>query len=234
MGDKYGLSPFDMLELLGPMMVIGPLLVWLLVFGPLAIYPLARWKTHRAQVDDPQLGLKVALHYFGLLAFQLVLLAAAMILYTLFSKMTQKGEVYRVGFGFLIPAGGVLAAHIALLRRTNQHEHPTVRRLFLGYNLLITGLLGFAALLFAFQVFFKKGPAGDGGRLAIASVLVYCGAWVACGLQFARLVMGDSGASAGPPSQVGTGAPMQAASPQQSGPQLPSLSTGTFPPLDQK
>lgn len=235
MGNKYGVSPLDVLELLGPMFVIGPMLIWLVVIGPLLIYPLARWKANREQVVDPQLGLKVALHYFALIAFQLVLFAAAMVIYTLFSKSEYKGELYRMGFGFLIPAGGVLGAHLVLLGRTNQHQYPGVRRLYLGYNLVVTGLLGFAALLFAFQVFFKKGSSGDEGRFAVAAVLVYAGAWAACGIQFGRLVLGDHGdpgAAAGPPAHVMS--PPSPASPQQSGPVLPPLSAGTFPPIDQK
>src|SRR5262249_29231742 len=157
------------------------------------LYPLARWKANREQVSDPQLGLKVALHYFALLAFQLVLLAVVIIIFTLFSKTgASKGSAYRAGFGLVIPAAGILAAHLTLLKRTNEAQFPGVRRLFLGYNLAVTGLVGFAALLFAFQVFFAKGTAGDEGRLAIASVLVYTGAWAACGIQFARIVLGDS------------------------------------------
>src|SRR5688500_787953 len=135
MGDKYGVSPLDVLGLLGPMFVIGPLLIWLVVVGPLLIYPLARWKSHREGVLDPQLGLKVALHYFALVAFQLALFAGAMLVYTLFSKSSHKGDLYRLGFAFLFPAGGVLAAHVVMLRRTNQELFPGVRRLFLGYNL---------------------------------------------------------------------------------------------------
>jgi hypothetical protein len=233
MGNKYGVSPLDLLGVLGPMFVIGPLLIWLLVVGPLLIYPLARWKANREQVVDPQLGLKVALHYFALIAFQLALFAGALIIYTLFSKSELKGELYRMGFGFLIPAGGVLAAHLVLLARTNQELYPGVRRLFVGYNLLVTGLLGFTALLFAFQVFFKKGSAGDEGRLAIAAVLVYVGGWAACGIQFGRLVLGEPGASAGPPESVMPPA-QNMQPPQPSGPSLPSLSSGTYPPLDPK
>jgi hypothetical protein len=234
MGNKYGVSPFDVLELLGPMFVVGPLLIWLVVIGPLLIYPVARWKGNRDAIVDPQLGLKVALHYFALIAFQLLLFAATIIIYTLFSKAEGKGEMYRVGFGFLIPAGAVLAAHLVFLQRTNQDHHPSVRRLYLGYNVLVTGLLGFAALLVAFQVFFKKGSAGDGGRLAIAAVLVYVGAWVACGVQWVRLVLGappDRGATFAPTSHA---APPTQPATQQSGPSLPSLSAGTYPPIDQK
>src|SRR5262249_10190199 len=141
--------------------VVGPFLLWMLVVGPLLLYPIARWRAQREPVVDPQIGLKFALHLFALIAFQLALFALAMIIYTLFSRGESKSDMYRAGFGFLLPAAGVLAMHLAALKRTNQHEFPGVRRLFLGYNLVITGLLGFGMLLFAFQVFFKRGNAGD-------------------------------------------------------------------------
>jgi len=231
MGNKFGVSPFDVLAAFGPVLVLGPVVLWMLLFGPLLIYPIARWKAQREPVMDPQLGIKFALHFFALLAFQIVLFALATAIYTLFSKTEDKGELYRMAFGFLIPAGGVLAAHYVLLKRTNQDQFPGVRRLFLGYNLLVTGLIGFVMLLVAFQVFFRKGPAGNDGRFAIASVLVYVGAWVACGLHFGKLVLGDSGA---PPSNVIPPSVPTHAAAQQSGPVLPSLSAGTYPPIDPK
>lgn len=233
MGNEYGISPLTMLEILSPLVVVVPFVMSLWITGPLLLYPIARWKANRDGITDPQLGLKVALHFFALLAFQLVLLAAVIIIFTLFSKdASGKGVAYRMGFALLIPAGGVLAAHLALLRRTNQDQYPSVRRLFLGYNLLVTGLVGFVALLFAFQAFFKKGSAGDEGRLGIAAVLVYVGAWAACGIQFGRLVLGDSSA-APPANMIPPAAPSNVAT-QPSGPTLPSLSAGTFPPIDQK
>lgn len=231
MGNKFGVSPFDILAAMGPVLVLGPLVLWMLLFGPLLIYPIARWKAQREPVMDPQLGIKFALNFFALLAFQIVLFALTTAIYTLFSKTEGKGELYRMAFAFLIPAGGVLAAHVVMLKRTNQDQFPGVRRLFLGYNLLITGLVGFIMLLVAFQVFFRKGPAGDEGRFAIASVLVYVGAWVACGVHFAKLVLGDSSA---PPSNVIPPSVPTPTATQPSGPVLPSLSAGTFPPIDQK
>jgi hypothetical protein len=233
MGNEYGVSPLTMLQLFSPMFVILPVVVWLWLIGPLLLYPVARWKANREQVSDPQLGLKVALSYFALLAFQLVLLAAVIILFTVFSKGgSGKGAAFRAGFGLLIPAAGVLVAHLVLLRRTNQERFPGVRRLFMGYNLAVTGLVGFAALLFAFQMFFKRGSAGDEGRLAIAGLLVYVGAWVACGIQFGRVVFGDP--SEGPPSNVVPPSAPTPITPQQSGPTLPSLGAGSYPPIDQK
>ena len=235
MGNEFGLSPLAFLEILSPFLLVGPAVLTLLVFGPLLLYPVARWRAHRAQVEDPQLGIKVVLSYFALLAFQFVLLAAVIIIFTLFAKSSAgKGDMYRHGFALLIPAGAVLAVHLALLRRTNQDQHATVRRLFLGYNFAITGLVGFVMLLFAFQMFFKKGSAGDEGRFFIAGVLVYVGAWIACGAHFGKSVLGDGAASAGPPSSAAApSAPAQMA-PQQSGPTLPSLSAGSFPPIEKK
>jgi hypothetical protein len=233
MGNEYGISPLDVLGILSPLFVVGPFVLSLWVTGPLLIYPIARWKAHREGIHDPQLGLKVALEFFALLAFQLLLLALVIVIFTLFSKesSSDKGQLYRIGFALLIPSAAVLGAHLVLLKRTNQDQYPGVRRLFLGYNLLVTGLAGFFALLFAFQMFFKKGSAGNEGRFALAAVLVYIGAWVASGFQFGRLVFGDQ---AVPPSNViPPSAPANIAT-QQSGPVLPSLSAGTYPPIDQK
>jgi hypothetical protein len=89
-------------------------------------------------------------------------------------------------------------------------------------------------LLVAFQVFFKKGSAGDAGRFAIAGVLVYVGAWAACGIQFGRQILGDGSSFGGPPSNVVSPPAPTAMPTQQSGPTLPSLSAGSFPPIDQK
>jgi hypothetical protein len=235
MPNDYGISPWALLDILSPIIFLMPAVLTLLVFGPLLLYPLARWKLHRAQVEDPQLGLKVVLHYFALIAFQLLLVAGVIIIFTLFAKdSTSKGSFYRAGFALLVPAATVFFTHVlGFLRRTNQDQFPTVRRLFLGYNLAITGLVGFVMLLVAFQLFFKKGSAGDEGRLAIAGVLVYVGAWAACGIQFGRAVIGDNSASAGPPS-ASAAPPIMSVPTVQSGPVLPSLSSGTYPPIDQK
>jgi hypothetical protein len=233
MGNEYGMSPLAMmLQLLSPLFIIGPFVMSLWITGPLFIYPIARWKANRQGIHDPQLGLKVALHFFALLAFQLVLLALVILVFTLFSKDSSgKGDLYRVGFALLIPSGAVLAAHLALLKRTNQDQYPTVHRLFLGYNLLVTGLVGLFSLIFAFQMFFQKGSAGDPGRAGIAAVLVYVGAWAACGIQFGRLVLGDTGSAAPPANVIPPSANVVT---QQSGPVLPPLSAGSYPPIDQK
>lgn len=228
--DDYGVSPFQVMRLLGPMMVVGPLLLWMLISGPFVLYPIARWRAHRDAVVDPQLGLKTALEYFRMLAFQLGLIGCAIILFAMFSKMPSedKGDAYRVGFGLFVPASILFAAHVAMLAKTNQDRFTGPRRLFGGYNLVITGLLGMTAFVLVFQALFAKGSTGDFGRFAWASLIVYGGAWAACGIRFFRLVEGDP---APPRAPLREAAPPPAAPPPPA-PGLPSLGGGSFPPIE--
>jgi hypothetical protein len=263
--NEYGLSPLTMIQLLGPVMMVGPLLVWLLLFGPLVIYPIARWKAQRDTYVDTQIGLKVAVHHFRMIALQLLLLGGTLLMFALISKSAGKSSIYRAAFGFLVPGAIVFVAHGALVGRTNDVHFPSVRRLFLGYNLLVTGLIGFIALVIGCQMLFAKGSAGDEGRLALAGVFVYGGAWAASAALFARVVFGDWTAAGRPgnvmpppaPGFVQPGAPGAAsamppaadasagfagpgasgaappqAPPAPSGPSLPPLGGGAFPPID--
>jgi hypothetical protein len=233
MENQYGVSPLMMLQLLEPMIFIVPILLWLLVIGPMFIYPVARWKAHREPHQDTQLGLKVALHYFRMVAFQLLLLGALILLWTIIRKSADdKGEFYRAGLALVLPAGLVFGVHTVLLDRTNDKVMVNVRRLFFGYNLLVTGLIGFTSLLMAFQALFAKGSSGDAGRLFFAGLLVYVAAWIACGVRFIALVGADFSAASGPPQNV---VPPSAPTPMAAqGGGLPSLGGGSYPPIDQK
>lgn len=230
--NEYGMSPWQVLQMAGPMMFVVPMLLWLVVIGPLVLYPIARWKLHREGATDNQLGLKTAMHYFRMIAFQLLLAGGVMLVYAVIGKGSDKGDLYRAAFGFLVPAGIVFGVHTMLVGRTNDVQYSGVHRLFMGYNLLVVGLLGFVALVIGFQALFAKGKVGDVGRLLFAAVLVYCGAWAACGIQFARRVLGGPGAASGPPDHVIT--PASAMPPPPAGPSLPPLSAGSFPPIDPK
>jgi hypothetical protein len=214
---------------------LAPTLVsagWALLAIPFLLYAVARWRANRDPVADPQLGLKVALGFFAFAAFQLALLGGTMLVYTVLSSSDDKGRLYRESFGLLVPAGIVLGTHLALLRRTNQDQFPNAKRLLLGFNLVITGAVGFIGLVLAFNALFKRGSSGDDGRLAGAVTLVYGGAWAALGVHFGRLVLGgsmDSGSPGGPPAHV---VPPSQAPVLPSQPQLPKLGGGSFPPID--
>jgi len=229
--DRYGMSPLDMMTMLGPMFIVVPMLLWFLVIGPLILYPVARWRAARDVYMDPQLGMKVALHYFKLLAFQTLLIGGTILIWTIISKNSgDKGSFYRVAFGFLVPAGIVFGAHIALLKKTNDEMFTGVRRLFLGYNLLVTGLLGFIVLTLGFQALFAKGESGDAGRAFLAAILVYCSAWGGIGAIFAKTVLGAGTSAGAPPQNIVPPGPMPPPPGASTG--LPPLAAPAYPPID--
>src|SRR5438094_492232 len=104
MENEYGVSPFAMMRILGATTFIAPLVIWMFV-TPLVLYPIARWKAHREPAADTQLGIKVALSYFGLVAFQLVLSGVTTVVFAIVSSMgsDEKSSAYRFGFGLLVP-----------------------------------------------------------------------------------------------------------------------------------
>lgn len=211
---------------------LSPAALAMLALAPAAMYLVARWRAQREPTIDPQLGLKVALGYFGLLGFQLALAGAVLVLYALLAKSgaDDRGELARFGMGLLVPGALVLALQLVFARRTNDAQHPGVRRLVLGANLIVTGLLGLAALVAAFEVLFAKGSTGEAGRLATGAMIVYGTAWALCGWRFGREAL-DARVPEAPPGPPAAATP--ASPPAPAGPSLPSLGAG-FPPLDRE
>jgi hypothetical protein len=200
---------------------------------PLVLYVLARWRAQRDPVVDPQLGIKLVLGYFAVVAFQLVLAGAAMFFYAVLSNMPgdEKSSLFRGALGLVAPGSIVLATHLALLRRTNQDQFPNVKRVLLGYNLFVTGTVGLVSLVLAFEALFGKSSGGEMGRVAGAMVLVYGSAWAAVGVHFGRIVLGNYQPPGAPPE---TGASTPASPAQPAGPALPPLGGGAFPPIEKK
>jgi hypothetical protein len=229
--DDMDSSMFVMRALAGPMTVVIAAMATMTVFTPIVLYVIARWRAHRDPWVDKQLGLKFALHYFAITAFQLALGAGTMLVWALMSDAPSdfKGAFYRTAFGLLAPAGIVLAVHISMLKRTNDDQLDGVRRLFLGYNLIVTGLLGFVALIIAFQALFAKGSSGELGRLAGAMILVYGTSWALLGYKFGRIVVGGAANGGGPLAGVVTPPVTSSAA---AGGGLPSLGGGAYPPID--
>ncbi len=198
-----------------------------LIVVPMVLYVVARWRANRDATPDSQIGIKFALHYFASIGLQLALLGVALLLFTIISPGSSgKGEGYRAAFALLVPAALVLGAHLAVLPRTNELEYPGVRRLFAGYNLLVTGLVGVVALVIGFQALFAKGNTGV-GHAAAAAVFVYCTAWGLLGWRLARMTLGDPPAAPDVPVAV-----PPAHTPAASATGLPVLGGGSFPPID--
>ena len=178
-------------------------LAMLLSFGlwvGMVVYVVARWRAYREGASaDPQLGLKTAVAMFLTLAFQALLVGGFVLAWAVFTDQGSDGrsDLMRQAFALLVPAGLVFAAHFVLLQRTNALSLPLVPRMFAGVSLIVTGLIGFIALLMLFQVLFKRGDAGEEGRTALAAALVYTSAWVVQGLRFVKRV-----AQGSPPADV--------------------------------
>ncbi len=223
-----GFDSFVIRTLAAPM--LGWLLTSVLLAAPLVLYVMARWRAQRDAVPDPQLGIKLALHYFMLVGFQLALLGGVMLIYAVISSepSEQKGSSFRAALALVMPGGLLYAVHLGILRRTNDAAFPTIRRLVAGYNLVLTGIAGAVSLVLAFQALFMRGSSGELGRLAVAMLVVYGAAWVFVGWQVMQHVLGPPG----PPPNVVLPPDAPPAAPPQPG--LPQLGSGAFPPLDHK
>jgi hypothetical protein len=190
--DEYGgrsmMGPMFLLQAMSPILMM--MAVISLMF-PLLLYVVARWRDGKSPVPDPQLGLKFALHFFRIQSYQLLLLGTAMLLYAMLTKMPSQARefIYRPAFGFLVPCAVVFGVTTAMLAKTNNDGFPAVGRLFNGYNLMVSGLIGFAALIMGFQMLFAKGSSGDAGRMVWSGILVYTTAWVVQGAIFGRSVL---------------------------------------------
>lgn len=228
--DDFDSGFFLLRALAGPAMAIVSLLVTITIFVPIVMYVIARWRAHRDPEVDRHLGIKVALHYFATTALHLGLAGLALLVWALISRAPSeaKSAVYRIAVGMILPAGLVMGAHLSLLRRTNDQQVTSVRRLFAGYNLIFIGVIGFIALVLAFQALTVKGSSGEMGRVAGAMVVVYGTAWAWLGWRFGQAVLGGGGggAIATPPVEQPPAATPPAA------PGLPALGGGAFPPID--
>jgi hypothetical protein len=212
MDDFDGGSRFDspMMGVMGMMGMFMPILIALVavsMMSPVIMYVIARWRQNRDQVQDPQLGIKFALGFFRQLGYTFMLLGGFVVVFGIIGKNLggARGDIMRPAFGLLIPGLIVWGVHNLALQRTNRIQFATVERLWAGYNLLSTGLIGFIALIMIFQSLFAKGDTGNFGRMAWALGLVYISAWAVQGVFFLNRVLDSTPTSQAPPS-TGTAA----------------------------
>jgi hypothetical protein len=152
------------------------------------VYVLLRWRQAReGEPADPQLGLKVALHYFATIGLHVVLMALVAVLYSfLIDSPRASEELIRIGAGLLIGGGIILGGHQTLLRSiTDSATRPNVARVFAGLNLVLCGLIGMGALLAASVMLCQENTPEGGFKLVFVLMAVYLGTW---GLQARRLI----------------------------------------------
>lgn len=198
-GRHSGPSPLLIFQMMGAAMV--PLFA-IMLFAPLALYVIARWRDHRDPAPDPQLGIKFALGFFKWQGYICALGGAAALVWSVTTKLPgeARDSIYRPAFALLLPGLLVFGLASWALLRTNQAERPQVNRLLAGFNLMVVGMIGFTLLVIAFQTLFDKGESGDGGRAVWSFTFVFVAAWITQTLLF----LGGMGGTVGTPtSSVG-------------------------------
>ena len=189
-------------------LLITPLAFMALVV-PILIYVIARSRDRQSHTPDPQLGFKVAVHMFRVLAFQLALVGVFLFLFGIFEKGDGEAMI-RLGLGVLLPAALLYGGHRMVATRSNDNLYPNVRHMFDGWNLIQTGLSGMLSLIAFFVVLIgdHSGHRGDMLRVVFPYLLAYFGGWAVLGSVWLRDfgILGGGGPLAGSSSPVGPGA----------------------------
>lgn len=168
-----------MMEMFG-----GVFMLMLLAYSIIPLFPfvyvLLRWRIAReGEPPDPQLGLKVALHYFATIGWHVALLAAFVLLYSFVVDSSRMGEAFmRMGAGLLLGGLIVHGLHRALIgRMTDSAQRPGVARVFRGLNLVLCGLIGMSALIGLCVMITQEEVPEEPFKIAGLLMLVYLGAW---------------------------------------------------------
>jgi hypothetical protein len=178
---------------------------------PLTVYLVARWRDRNEHADNPdrQIGLKVALHLFRVITFQLSLAGIFTFLLGIISDAPTE-EFVRIGLGLAIPGVGLCFLHTLLIQRTNDHAYRAVGRMFEGWNMIITGLPGMIAVVALFVVVLfphMAGARGDALRMVFPYLLTYGGAWALLGYRWFQaaglIAQAPPGAGSIPPAGYG-------------------------------
>jgi len=170
----------------------GVFMLMMMVYSLIPLFPfvyvLLRWRQGReGEPADPQLGLKVALHYFATIGLHVVLMGVVAALYSFMVDGSRVAEtLLRSGAGLLVGGGVVLGGHRALLGRlTDSATRPNVARVFAGLNLVLCGLIGTGALIAGSLMICQERVPEDGLKIALVLLAVYLSAW---GLQARKLL----------------------------------------------
>ncbi len=173
-------------------MILAPVIL-VSVMLPIIIYVIARWRTYRDDsAPDPQLGLKVAICWFKIAAYHLLLSAGFILLYTIIADLPEYASKHmmRLGAGMALPAALIFAVHVFALKQTNSEQRPSVRRMFSGVSLMQSGLIAFSGLMLGGILLFQEDTPKELNRLALTMVLVYGTAWALQGASLLRDVTG--------------------------------------------
>jgi len=153
----------------------------LLIIAPLFpfLYVVMRWRASgNAHSGIGTLG---AVHYFIVMSALLLLAGAANLSYGGVSVTPDKPDMTRISWGVFVGSVVFLTLNFRMLRLTRDlSDLPDVRRMFLGFFMVIAGLTAFGALLLFFVAYFQdvSDDDGDAAVLRTDAMQLY-GAWLA-------------------------------------------------------
>jgi hypothetical protein len=158
----------------GTTKLIGFVLLFLLV-APLFpfIYVVARWRS--AGAHEPGAGTFAALLYFATAGLLLALAGAANLTYGWVSTTPANEAMTRLSWGMLVGSVAFLGLNVALLVRAGRHpELATAWRVFVGFLMVMAGLVAFTSLvLLCMTLFWEAEKAAD---VRVDDLKLY-GAW---------------------------------------------------------
>ncbi len=152
----------------------------LLIIAPLFpfLYVVMRWRA--PGTGHTGIGTLGAIHYFIVMSALLLLAGSANLCYGWVSITPVNPEMTRISWGTLSGSLAFLVINLVLLRFTRDlSDVPDVRRMFIGFFLVIAGLTAFGALLLLCVSYFSEVKDGDAeaGILRHDAMKLY-GFWV--------------------------------------------------------
>jgi len=140
------------------------------------LYVVMRWRAPGN--GHSGIGTLGSVHYFLVMGVLILLAGVANLTYGYFSTTPIEPELTRMSWGMTLGSASFLALNFALLRMTNDlSDLPDVRRMFLGFFQVMTGLTAFTVLLLLFATWFQKAE-GDQAIIARSDAMKLYGSWV--------------------------------------------------------
>jgi uncharacterized membrane protein len=178
-------------------MYFGYALAWAVVAIPVLLlslavpYAILRLRDNRSRTPDPQLGFKVAMHYFFSVAILLILFGLTAVVVDLVASDGDPRfdpnpepfptEVQRAGFGMILSGAVFAVIHFfcLLTTATNPFTSP-VRRTFLGCRLAVHGLIVMTAVTALLIGFFLRDSGGGNHlrRVIFGVLMVWTPSWM--------------------------------------------------------
>jgi len=141
------------------------------------LYVVMRWRAPGN--GHPGIGTLGSVHYFLVMGLLILLAGMANLTYGYFSTTPIEPELTRMSWGMTAGSLAFLALNFGLLRMTRDlSDLSDVRRMFLGFFQVMTGLAAFTVLLLLFATWFQEAE-GDKAIVERTDALKLYGSWVA-------------------------------------------------------